>query len=390
MVTDSCQKDKPAGFHGMTKRKTTRSPVYFSDMRTRQGASLPEKTRKLFQAAGLENCISENDLVAVKLHWGEIGNLAYLAPPLVRAVVDQIKECGGKPFLTDSNTLYRGGRRNALDNILTAFHNGFTLDTAGAPVIVADGLKGLDYVQVEGRGRHFTTMKISSAIFHADAMIVLTHFKGHLIMGFGGAIKNLGMGCASPGGKQAMHSDLRPTVKKSACTGCGTCMRYCPSGAIHFVKDNKASIRKSMCIGCGECTAVCPVHAIPIRWKTDGHEVQEKNAEYALAALHGKEDKCGFINFLNNLSPDCDCFSWNDAPIAPDVGILASTDPVTIDQASVDLVNRAPGLPGSRLTNLASKDKIRDVTGVNWERSLEYAEEIGLGSRKYKLIDTKQ
>ena len=373
----------------MGRRNSAPAHVYFSDMRTRHGASLLDKTQKLFQAAGLDKSIKRNDLVAIKLHWGEVGNLAFLAPPLVRSVVDMVKACGGKPFLTDSNTLYRGGRRNAVDNILTAFQNGFTRDTVGAPIVVADGLKGLDYVKVEGKGSHFETLKISSAVYHADALIVLSHFKGHLLMGFGGAIKNLGMGCASPAGKQAMHSDLRPRVKRSRCIGCGTCVKHCPSGAVHLGKDRKAVIRQARCIGCGECTAVCPSDAIPIRWKTDEVAVQEKTAEYALGALKGKTGKCGFLNFLTNISPDCDCFSWNDASIVPDVGILASKDPVAIDQASVTLVNRAPGIPKSKLKDLSAKDKIREVTGVNWEPALAYAEKIGLGTRKIKQINIR-
>jgi len=370
----------------MNTKRSGSVPVHFTDMRTRQGASLPAKTQRLFHAAGLDACISRGDLVAIKLHWGEVGNLAYLAPPLVRAVVDRVKECGGTPFLTDANTLYRGGRRNAVDNILTAVRNGFTLETAGAPILVADGLKGMDCVEVKGPGPHFQTLKISSAVFHADALIVLTHFKGHLLMGFGGAVKNLGMGCASPAGKQAMHSDLRPVVQRAKCTGCGTCLRFCPVSAIHLTAQKKASILKTRCIGCGECTAVCPHGAIPIRWKADPKTVQEKTAEYALAALHGKRGKCGFVNFLNHLSPDCDCFAWNDAPIAPDVGILAAQDPVAIDQASVELVNRAPGLPGSQLDDLKAPDKIRRVTGVDWEPILAHGEKIGLGSRAWKKI----
>jgi len=363
--------------------------VYFTDMRTRQGANLLQKTQRLFQAAGFSECIRPNDLVAVKLHWGEVGNLAYLAPPLVRAVVDQVKECGGKPFLTDSNTLYRGGRRNAVDNILTAFHNGFSPETVGAPIIVADGIRGMDYVSVPGRGSHFQSLKICSAIHHADSLIVLSHVKGHLLHGFGGALKNLGMGCASPAGKQAMHSDLRPRVKKSACVGCGTCVRYCPTGAVQMGEDRRAFIRQALCIGCGECTAVCPADAIPIRWKAEEKVVQEKTAEYALAALEGKKGRCGFLNFLTHISPDCDCFGWNDAAIAPDIGILASRDPVAIDEASARLVNQAPGLPNSKLKDIHARDKIRAVTGVNWEPILEYGQRIGLGSRRYRQIPLK-
>jgi len=365
--------------------ETRESPVYFTDMRTKEGANLLKKTENLFQKAGLDQCISPKDLVAIKIHWGEVGNLAYLAPPLVRSVVDLAKNCGGKPFITDSNTLYRGGRRNALDNILTAYRNGFTMETVGAPIIVADGLKGMDYVKVSGKGTFFKELKISSAIYHADAMIVLTHFKGHLLMGFGGAIKNLGMGCASPAGKQTMHSDLRPKVKKKACIGCGACIDHCPTEAAQMGEDGKAFIDKDLCIGCGDCTAVCPSDAIPIRWKTDGLAVQEKTAEYALAAIHGKKDKCGFLNFLMKISPDCDCFSWNDTPIVPDIGILASKDPVAIDQASIDLVNQAPGLANSQLKNPNAPDKFHDIHGINWMPLLEFGEKLGLGSRQFSL-----
>jgi len=368
---------------------STGVPVHFADMRTREGSNLLSKTQRLFHEAGLEACVGKNDLVALKLHWGEVGNLAYLAPPLVRTVVDLVKDCGGKPFLTDANTLYRGGRRNAVDNLLTAYRNGFTPETVGAPIVVADGLRGMDYVKVEGAGPHFKTLKISSAVHYADTLIILSHFKGHLLMGFGGAIKNLGMGCASTAGKQSMHSDLRPAVKQSACIGCGSCVEHCPSGAARMGEDGKAFIDQKLCIGCGDCTAVCPAGAIPIRWKTDGRAVLEKTVEYAKGALHGKEGKFGFLNFLIRISPDCDCFSWNDTPIAPDIGILAAKDPVAIDQASVDLVNQAPGLANSKLKNLAAADKFRDVTGVDWEPQFEHAERLGLGSRAYKLVPLK-
>jgi len=369
----------------------TKSPrvadVHYADMRTKEGSSLLDKTRRIFAKAGLDTCVAEGDLVAIKLHWGEVGNLAYLAPPLVRVVVEEVKKRGAKPFLTDANTLYRGGRRNAIDHILTAYKNGFTMGTVDAPVIIADGLKGLDYQVIEGKGRHFRTLKIGSAIHNADALIVLSHFKGHLLMGFGGAIKNLGMGCASPAGKQAMHSDLRPKVKQSLCIGCGTCEAHCPAKAVRVMEDGKAVVQQRLCIGCGECTAVCPTEAIPIRWKTDEQAVQEKTAEYALAALEGKQNKCGFINFLIRVSPDCDCFGWNDTSFVPDIGILGSKDPVAIDQASADLVNQAPGMPNSKLgNNLEAADKIQKVTGVNWESTLRYGEELGLGTRAYRII----
>jgi uncharacterized Fe-S center protein len=370
------------------EHKTSKpAPVYHADMRTKEGSNLLDKTKRVFLKAGLASCIEKNDLVAIKMHWGEVGNLAYVAPALVRAVVEEVRRAGGKPFLTDTNTLYRGGRRNAVDHIMTAYKNGFSIGSVDAPVIVADGLKGLDYQRVKGTGTHFKELKIGSAIYNADALIVLSHVKGHLLLGFGGAIKNLGMGCASPAGKQAMHSDLRPKVKPSICIGCGTCERHCPTGAVRVMEDGKAFVDQKRCIGCGECTSVCPTEAIPIRWKTDARAVQEKTAEYALAALSGKEGKSGFINFLMHIGPDCDCFSWNDAAIVPDLGILASKDPVAIDQASVDLINQAPGIPLSKLGHdLDVPDKIHKVTGVQWDRILIYGEEIGLGTRAYRLV----
>lgn len=371
----------------MEQKTSKTAPVYHADMRTKEGSNLLDKTKRVFLKAGLASCIKTNDLVAIKMHWGEVGNLAYVAPALVRAVVEEVRRAGGKPFLTDTNTLYRGGRRNAVDHIMTAYKNGFSIGVVDAPVIVADGLKGLDYQRVKGTGTHFKELKIGSAIYNADALIVLSHVKGHLLLGFGGAIKNLGMGCASPAGKQAMHSDLRPKVKPSVCIGCGTCERHCPTGAARVMGDGKAFIDQKRCIGCGECTSVCPTEAIPIRWKTDPSSVQEKTAEYALAALSGKEGKCGFINFLMHVGPDCDCFSWNDAAIVPDLGILASKDPVAIDQASVDLINRAPGIPLSKLgDDLHVPDKIHKVTGVQWDRIFTYGEEIGLGTRAYRLV----
>ncbi|MEW6439360.1 MAG: DUF362 domain-containing protein [bacterium] len=370
----------------MTESGSAGTPVHFDDMRTREGSSLLAKTQRVFTAAGLESCVSQKDLVAIKLHWGEVGNLAYLAPPLVRTVVDLVKDCGAKPFLTDANTLYRGGRRNAVDHILTAYRNGFTPETVGAPIVVSDGLRGMDYVKVKGSGIHFKELKISSAVHYADALIVLSHFKGHVLMGFGGAIKNLGMGCAAPAGKQSMHSDLRPAVKRPRCLGCGSCVKHCPSGAARLGEDGKAAIDQKLCIGCGDCTVVCPEGAIPVRWKTDGRAVLEKTVEYAMGAVEGKKGKCGFMNFLMRITPDCDCLAWNDTPITPDLGILAARDPVAIDQASVDLVNRAPAMPDSRLVNAAAEDKFREVTGVDWEPQLAYAEKLGLGSRRYELV----
>lgn len=300
--------------------------------------------------------------------------------------MDLIKEKGGKPFLTDANTLYNGRRHNAVDNLANAVDNGFTYATVGAPLIVADGLRGYDYVNVPIAGRHFDTVKISSAIHYADALIAISHVKGHELLGFGGTLKNVGMGSGAPAGKQMMHSDVRPQVDQAGCTGCQICVRRCPEGAISLDAGRKAVIDQTICVGCGECTIFCPRHTIPVNWQAEPGVVQEKVAEYALGVVQPKDGKVGFLNFIMNVSPDCDCAPWNDVPIVGNLGIMAAKDPVAIDQAAMDMINAAPGLMGSRLgAAVDSRDKFGAIHGVRWQHILEYGEEIGLGTRDYEL-----
>ncbi len=362
------------------------STVIFSDMTTQADKNLLDKTREIVKKAGIFGMVEENDLVAIKLHFGEVGNLAFVPPPLVRVVVEMVKEKGGKPFLTDANTLYVGKRRDAVDHIETALKNGFGYETTGAPVIIADGLKGADYVNVPVNGKHFDTVKISSAVHNADAVIAVSHVKGHDLFGFGGALKNLGMGCGSPAGKQTMHSDLKPEVDPEKCTACGTCLSRCPEGAIERVEKNKAFIHAHLCIGCGECVAFCPVQAIPINWETDEATIQEKTAEYAWGVVKPKKEKSGFINYIMNVTPDCDCAPWNDVPIVPNLGILGSTDPVAIDQASLDLVNRAPVMANSVLGDKQDvEDKFRAVNNRNSSYIIEHSQNLGMGYKQYNL-----
>lgn len=302
-------------------------------------------------------------------------------------MVDLIKEKGGKAFLTDTNTLYVGTRSNAVDHLETAILNGFDFSVVGVPLIIADGLKGKDYISIPVKLKHFQEVKIASTACLSDFILTVSHFKGANLHGFGGALKNLGMGFGSRAGKLQQHSDVLPYVEENKCKRCRKCITVCPADAITV--ENKAKILEEICIGCAECSVTCPHQAIVMEWKSDLTKIQEKTVEYAAGALYGKADKVGFITFITNVSPVCDCFGWNDVPIVGDIGILASKDPVAIDQAALDLVNHAPGNPESQLgEKYTEKDRFKALyPSVDATIQLVYAEKIGLGSRNYKLID---
>lgn len=365
------------------------SNVYFTDMRATQKFNLIDKVGKLFTGAGINQIIAPGDLVAIKLHFGEKGNTGFIRPQFIRKIVDEVKKAGGRPFLTDANTLYVGSRSNAVDHLQTAIENGFDYAVVNAPLVIADGLSGKDYMNVPVNLKHCQEVKIGSAVVLADALIAVTHFKGHEATGFGGGIKNVGMGCGSRAGKQIMHSDMLPRVKQEKCRACGRCNQWCPTGAIAVGELKMAVVDEKVCIGCGECTVTCPHGAIGVNWRNNQKDaLQEKMAEYAAGVLKNKKGKVGFITFLNNISPDCDCFSFTDAPVVRDIGILASLDLVAIDQACADLVNRERTLPGSRLEGREdTKDKFSALyPDIDWTRQLSYGEQIGLGSRKYEII----
>lgn len=359
--------------------------VFFTDLRARSGDNILDKIDHLFNQAGLASLIEPRDLVAVKIHFGEKGNTAHLRPQFVRQIVDRIKAAGGKPFLTDAGTLYAGSRGNAVDHLETALGNGFAYATMGAPVVIADGLKGRDHVTVPLELKHFREARVASAAHQADALIAVTHFKGHEATGFGGILKNIGMGLGTRAAKQAMHSDVLPVVDPDKCIGCGRCIEWCPAGAIKV--DEAARIDPDKCLGCGECTITCNEGAVGISWISEASALQEKMAEYAYAVLKNKKGKAGFITFVIDVSPNCDCCNYNDAPIVPDVGILAGTDPVALDQACVDLVNAQPSLPNSASSLPPGSDKFRGLyPGIDWSFQLAYGERIGLGSRSYRLV----
>lgn len=355
-------------------------------MRSQLGSSLLKKVDILFDAAGFRELFGKDEFVALKTHFGERKNTAFLPPIYARRVVEKVKQAGGKPFLTDANTLYVGGRSNAVDHTITAIENGYSFATVKAPIVIADGLTGKEYVEVMVKLKHFDAVKIAGAVYHADSVIALTHFKGHEMTGFGGALKNIGMGVGSRSGKQQMHADVRPRIDNEKCIACGKCTRWCAQHALKMVGE-RIEIDYEKCVGCGECIVTCPQQAMEISWDSPVEKVQERIVEYAYGMLKDKAGKTGYINFLLNITPDCDCWGYSDAPMVPDIGILASRDPVAIDQASVDLVNKAEGIAGTALQEPDAGDKFRALhEKVDWNVQLAYAEEIGLGSRRYRIM----
>jgi uncharacterized Fe-S center protein len=366
-----------------------KSFVYFIDLRAKYKENFLHKLGNLLETAGLSRVIKKRDLTAIKIHFGESGNTAFVRPVYLRKIVSCIKNIGAVPFLTDANTLYVGSRCDAPRHIATAIQNGFAFSVVDAPVIIADGLRGKSETAVIINQNRFQRAYIGTEIVQAHSLVSVAHFKGHELSGFGGTIKNIGMGSASRKGKMAQHADVAPKVRAAKCVGCGDCIARCAHKAISMVKE-KARINPEKCVGCGECVLVCPNRAIRIRWNASIPIFMEKMVEYTLAVLKGKEGRSLFVNFITDVSPACDCPPFNDAPIVRDIGVVASTDPVAIDKASVDLVNQERALPGSCLkTNrLPGKDKFKGVyPNVDWNIQFKYAEAVGLGSSKYELIN---
>jgi uncharacterized protein len=368
-----------------------KSKVYFTDLRTKPSVNLLKKLENLIVKAGIDRIDLHKKIVALKIHFGEPGNLAYLRPNYAAHIVKYLKSKGAVPFLTDCNTLYWGRRSNAPSHIEAAFENGFNPISAGCPVIIADGIKGTEFREIEVNLDLCKSAKIGSSIADADVIISLNHFKGHELTGFGGALKNLGMGCASVGGKLFLHSGSSPKIYAKNCTGCRVCEKYCAHDAIKVGKDKIAHIDYEKCVGCGQCVAVCQYDASRVVWQSTSEKVCKRTAEYAYATV---KDKPAFhINFIMNVSPECDCWDSNDYPIVPDIGIAASFDPVAIDKACAEMVTAAPALPGSKIMDVNSKedmrgeDKFRHAhSDTYWQSGIEHGVKIGLGSIDYEVI----
>ena len=369
-----------------------KAKVYFTDLRTSPTSNLLDKMERLVKKAGIARLPLKDSFVAVKIHFGEPGNLAYIRPNYAARMAQVLRSYGAKPFLTDCNTLYSGRRANAVDHLESAMENGFNPISAQCQVIIADGLKGTDYREIPINGKYCKAPKIGTALADADIIISMTHFKGHEQAGFGGALKNLGMGGAAVPGKLELHASAQPKIDTEHCIGCNICVKHCAHDAVHLNADRKAEIDYAKCVGCGQCVALCQHDAAIVgSWDTS-ENMNYKIAEYTQAIL---KDKPHFhVSFVMNVSPECDCWNHNDAAIIPDLGILASTDPVALDQACADLVNQTPVLHSNNV--LGNKHEHEDLCGcdkfhlihpnTNWQAGLQHAAEIGIGTRNYELI----
>ena len=374
-----------------------KSKVYYTDFRAKLGEGLPLKLQRLIRTAGIDQIDMEGKFVAIKMHFGELGNLGFLRPNYARAVADVVKSLGGKPFLTDCNTLYPGSRKNALEHLYCAWENGFTPMTVGCPILIGDGLKGTDDVEVpvEG-GEYVKAAKIGRAVMDADIFISLSHFKGHEMTGFGGAIKNIGMGCGSRAGKKEQHSNGKPVINADACRGCRRCLHECANNGLHFDEaTRKMQVVTENCVGCGRCVGACNFDAIAFANDAATKELNCRMAEYTKAVIDGRP---GFhISLVMDISPNCDCHPENDAPILPDIGMFCSFDPLALDQACVDACLRQQPLPGSQLYDNMHKEGFCDhhdhfensTPESEYKTCLAHAEKIGIGSRDYELIEMK-
>lgn len=367
------------------------SKVFFTDMRCRAGKNMVDKLDKLCRKAGIAEIDFSKKFAAIKMHFGEPGNTASIRPVYAAKIAAIVRELGGTPFLTDSNTLYSGRRANAPDHLRAAAENGFTETTVGCEILIADGLKGTEYREIEIGAKHCKTAKIGSGVADADILICLSHFKGHDLTGFGGALKNLGMGSASRGGKLVMHSASKPVFNREKCVGCGICVKNCAWGAIVLDAEHRAVMDPVKCVGCGQCIAMCRYDAVNPNWEDTG-SVQaacERMAEYAWAVV---KDRPSFhVNLIVDVSPNCDCWDMSDAPIVPNIGFAASFDPVALDKACLDLVNQAPAMPGSALTDKEGWTEGRDKftalwPSTDWRFMLEHAQALGAGNMEYELV----
>ena len=373
------------------------SKVYFTDFRCRPDEGPADKLKRLIKTAGIDQIDMNGKFVAIKMHFGELGNMSFLRPNYAKAVADTVKSFGGKPFLTDCNTLYPGSRKNALEHLYCAWENGFTPLSAGCPVIIGDGLKGTDDIAVPVKGGEYVKeAKIGHAVMDADIFISLTHFKGHEMTGFGGTIKNIGMGCGSRAGKKDQHCNGKPIIDPEKCRGCKRCLKECANDGLRFDEaTGKMTLNADNCVGCGRCIGACNFDAIDFAQDAAVKELNCRMAEYTKAVVDGRPNF--HISVVCDISPTCDCHAGNDVPILPDIGIFASFDPLALDQACVDACLKQDPMPNTQLTEEMAKEGFCDHhdhfdnanPNTEYKTCLAHGEKIGLGSRSYEIVTVK-
>ncbi len=350
--------------------------VYFIQVRDKEDpSSMAKKVKYLYEKSGAGDKFDSGDFIAVKTHIGEHTNTTFVHPLLVKAIIDKLKQGGAVPFLAETSTLYRGKRSNAIDHITLANEHGFGFEKLKVPFIMADGLFGDAEVSVDIKGKHYSQVNIASEIAKVQGLMVISHFKGHIVCGFGGAIKNVGMGLAARKGKLRQHSVMSPEINQDTCTACEDCIKWCPQDTISLV-DGKAYINKKNCIGCGECLAVCKYGAVLFDWKRESRSLQEMMAEHVAGVTKAVAGRVFYFNFLINITKDCDCMNGGRI-VSRDIGIVASSDIVAVEKASCDIFRKL------------NREEIQAFTypNVNPLIQIEHAQAIGLGSMDYELVE---
>ena len=381
------------------------SDVYFIDFK-RVRKSILKYIDNTFKRLNVEKelGVKKGALTAVKVHFGEKGNTTYIRPIYIRRIVENLIEIGLKPFLTDTTTLYYGERSNGIDYLNCAIYNGFDFSSIGCPIVISDGIKSNNFKQVDTPDSiYFKFIKYAGDIAHSDALVVISHVKGHIVAGFGGAIKNISMGMATRSTKQQMHGDVKPENNYDKCTGCGICVTYCPVDAIE-IRDGKAYFDYEKCIGCADCITVCPERALKILWNESSDRFLEKMGEVANYIVKDLNRKILYINFIMDITPNCDCMDYSEYPLTPDVGILFSYDPVAIDKASVDLVNKESiyfyegkddtkkgrniaDVGGLTISEHSGEDKFLNFRShINYHHLIDFCAKQGMGEKEYRLI----
>ncbi|MBN1215221.1 MAG: DUF362 domain-containing protein [Candidatus Lokiarchaeota archaeon] len=401
-----------------------KSKVYYFTARTRSHKDSLSKIKGpiSLEKIGIREKVKKKDKVVIKTHFGALENTRYLRPSYIRFLCDFIKEIGGNPYVAEScgwglpeeisgiHTEY-SGRCNEQEYLNVAKQHGFTDETMGAPILMLDGPEGIDIIKQPVNGKRFKEVLVAGRLKEFDYLIMASHFKGHIGTGFGGAIKNLGIGCVSKGGKTQAHTGKTFNYNFEQCIAeCSKCVDICPTGALKK-ENNKLMKDWERCCYCYMCQSICKDNIITLDESTNEDLIiQTIDNAKAVVDYFGKSN-IFYINYALDITWKCDC-GPSDTPFVPDIGILSSLDPVALDQACIDLIHKSPmvynsilseikNIPSNnasewfsylpRINNDTNKLDYNEDGKINktWELQLKLAEEIGLGSREYELINVK-